>query len=375
MQVFVILSLVTGLIFLQLLVYRRYALSSVRAGISFSFSVAECGDTVIISEEIENKKKLPLVQLLLRFEAPRELHFPDMTNTALSDLYYREDLISLGGWKRHIRHITVRCKKRGYYEFKRLSVTTCDLLMLIKIYGSYSSDSTLSVLPRFLNTPDVSALFMSAIGERVHRYSAVSNPFTFSGIREYQPFDSFNKINWSATARKGEWMVNTSDCTVSPEITILLNVARYSPNGSTELIEKAISLAYSFTIYSVRDALPVSVISNSRDFLTDEPIYKPHGSNEEHAQQIGLAMSRIDLSKRPTSFDELLSGLPEDNSFRQLIVISPNFDTSTQTSIMRLIREGFRTIWIVPCGSHQPPPLVLPELTAFCVLWEERYGA
>jgi uncharacterized protein (DUF58 family) len=247
--------------------------------------------------------------------------------------------------------------------------------MLIKIYGTYSSDSTLSVLPRFLNTPDVSALFMSAIGERVHRFSAVSNPFTFSGIREYQPFDSFNKINWSATARKGEWMVNTSDCTVSPEITILLNVARYSPNGSTELIEKAISLAYSFTIYSVRDALPVSVISNSRDFLTDEPIYKPHGSNEEHAQQIGLAMSRIDLSKRPTSFDELLSGLPEDNSFRQLIVISPNFDTSTQTSIMRLIREGFRTIWIVPCGSHQPPPLVLPELTAFCVLWEERYGA
>jgi uncharacterized protein (DUF58 family) len=230
------------------------------------------------------------------------------------------------------------------------------------------------VLPRFLNTPDVSALFMSAIGERVYRYSAVSNPFTFSGIREYQSFDSFNKINWSATARKDEWMVNTCDCTVSPEITILLNVARYSPNGSTELIEKAISLAYSFTIFSVRDSLPVSVISNSRDFLTDEPIRKPHGCNEEHAQQIGLAMARIDLSKKSTSFDELLTQLPGDHSSRQLIIISPNFDTSTQTSIIRLIQGGFRAVWIVPCGSNQPPPAVLPELTAFCVLWEERYG-
>ncbi len=374
MQVFLILSLVAVLILLQLMVYQHFALSRVMTGISFSSSVAECGDTVVISEEIENRKRLPLVQLLLRFEAPRDLHFPDMTNTALSDLYYREDLILLGAWKRHVRHITIRCRKRGFYEFKRLSVTTCDLLMLIKIYGTYSSDSTLTVLPRFLNTPDVSALFMSAVGEKVHRFSSVSNPFTFSGIREYQPFDSFNKINWSATARKDEWMVNTNDCTVSPEITILLNVSRYSPNGSTELIEKAISLAYSFTVLSVRDTLPVSVISNSRDYLTDEPIRMTHGCNEEHAQQIGMLMARIDLSRKPVSFEQILSDLPSDHSFRQMIVISPNFDTSTQNAIMQLIREGFRTVWIVPCGSSQPAPLINPELTAYCVLWEERYG-
>ncbi len=375
MQVFVILALIASLILIQLLVYRRYALSDVKAGIFFSSSVAECGDIIVISEEIENRKRLPLVQLLLRFEAPRELHFPDMTNTALSDLYYREDLITLGGWKRHIRHISVRCRKRGYYEFKRLSVTTCDLLMLVKIYGTYTSESTLTVLPRFLNTPDITALFMSCLGERVHRYSAIINPFTFSGIREYQPWDRFGKINWGASARKDDWMVNTCDHTISPEITILLNVSRYSPNGSTELVEKAISLVYSFGVFAVRDALPVSVLSNSRDGLSDEPILLHHGNSAEHAQQIGLALARINLAKTPTPFDDLLSQFPNEHAHRQVIVISPNYDTSTQIRLMELIHSGVRMVWIVPCSSNQGLPRILPELSLHSVMWEERYHA
>lgn len=375
MQVIIILVLVAVLILLQFWVYRRFALSNVSAGIRFSSSVAECGDKVVISEVIENKKRLPLVQVLLRFEAPRELRFPDMTNTALSDLYYREDLISLGAWQRHIRHITVFCKRRGYYKFKRLAITTCDPLMLGKFYGTYSSDSTLTVLPRFLNTPDISALFMSSIGERVYRFSAVSNPFTFSGIREYQPWDSFNKINWRASARKDDFMVNTCDCTVCPEITILLNVARYSPDGSTELIEKAISLAYSFAVISVRDSLPVALYSNSLDTLTDGPVAKSHGSSGEHAQQIGLALARIDLTKTPTNFNELLSEVPICRTNRQLIVISPNYDTNTQTGLARLFRSGIRAVWIIPSATHQALPRIHPKLMMHSVIWEERFHA
>lgn len=373
MQVFVILALIASLIIIQFWIYRRFALTNVKAGISFSSSVAECGDTILISEEIENRKRLPLIQILLRFEAPRELHFPDMTNTALSDLYYREDLISLGGWKRHVRHISVRCRKRGYYEFKRLSVTTCDLLMMTKIYGSYSSDSTLTVLPRYLNTPEIYDLFMSALGEKIHRNSAIVNPFTFAGIREYQPWDSFNKINWGASARKGDFMVNTSNHTISPEITILLNVTRYSPQGDTGLIEKAISLAYSFGILASRDALPVSLFSNSRDSVTDEPILMNQGSNAEQAQQMGLKLARIDLTREPIPFDQVFSGLPNTFSQRQFILISPNYDTSMQQYLFSLIQSGTRMAWIVPCSENQGLPGILPELMPHTLLWEERY--
>ncbi|NLW89221.1 MAG: DUF58 domain-containing protein [Clostridiaceae bacterium] len=375
MQIFIVIALVMMLIAIQLIVYKRLALHGIFAGIEFSTPIAECGETITISEKIENRKRLPLVLLILRFEAPRELHFPDMTNTALSDLYYREDLISLGGWKRHFRHIQVRCRKRGYYEFKRLSVTTCDPLMLVKIYGFFSSDSTLTVLPRFLNTPDIEALFMSSIGERISRKSSVSNPFTFAGIREYQPWDSFGRINWKASARKGEWMVNTPHCTICPEITIVLNVARYSPNRSTDLIEKAISLAYSFVAFAVRESLPVSIISNSRDILTEESISKPHGSGPEHLRDIGLSLSRIDLNKTDTGFDGLFESLPFRRTVSQWLILSPNTDASVQATLLRHVKEGTGLVWIVPRNADQPAPSILPELVTHTVLWEERYEA
>lgn len=374
MQVFVILALISLLIFAQYSIYRKFALYEVRAGIRFSSSTAECGETVMIFEEIENRKRLPLVQILLRFEAPRELSFPDMTNTALSDLYYREDLISLGGWKRHVRQITVRCRKRGYYTFKRFTVTTCDLLMLMKFHGSFSSNSSLTVLPRYLNTPDVSALFMSAIGERVNRYSLVNNPFTFSAIREYQPYDSLNRINWNATVRKDELMVNTSDNTISPEITILLNVARYSPDHSTECIEKAISLAYSFSVLAARESIPVSVHANSRDIRTGESVSSIHGTGKEHARQIGQALAGIDLDQVPTPFENLLNTVPGNLRNRQLIILSPNYDTGLQKEILRLTGEGARAVWIVPCAVHEKTPRILPEIRPIAILWEERYN-
>lgn len=375
MQIVLVLLLLTALILLQSFIYRRFALSNLDAEIWFSASEANCGDDIVISESIMNRKKLPLFMLIIKFEAPRQLQFPDMTNTALSDLYYREDLISLGGWKQHIRHITVRCKKRGYYEFKRLSISTSDPLLLSRITTSYDSSSTLTVFPKFLNSPEIEAFFIQSVGDTVSRFSLIRDPFSFSGIREYQPWDSFNKINWRASARKGELMVNTSDSTISQEVTILLNVKKYSANGKTELIEKAISLAYSFSLYCIRESLPISLISNSKDSLSDCAIDKPHGSSENHGRQIGLDLARIDLQKDPTPFEPIINNAAVAASSGSIVIISANYDSSMQSALLSLIHSGKKAVWIMPRSAGTTPPVIIPELEPFAILWEERYDA
>lgn len=375
MQIAIVILLLTVLILIQVFVYHKFALTHLEAEIHFSTPEANCGDDIIISESIWNRKKLPIFMLILKFEAPRQLQFPDMTNTALSDLYYREDLISLGGWKQHIRQITVRCKKRGYYEFKRLSVATSDPLLLSKITASYNCTSSLTVLPKPLNSPEIEALFIQSIGDTVSRFSLVRDPFSFSGIREYQPWDSFNQINWRASARKGEVMVNTSDNTISEEVTILLNVHKYSPYGKTELIEKAISLAYSLSLFCISKSLPVSLITNSRDSLTDDSIEKPHGSSENHGHQIGLDLARIDLRKEPLPFETILKNASISAGFGRIVVISPNFDTSMQNALLSLIHSGKKAIWLVPRSTGTPAPDIFAELQPYTILWEERYDA
>ena len=375
MQIAIVILLLVALILLQLFIYRKFALSNLEAEIHFSQSEANCGDDIIISESIVNRKRLPLFMLILKFEAPRQLQFPDMTNTAISDLYYREDLISLGGWKQHIRNITVHCRKRGYYEFKRFSVATSDPLLLAKITATYDCSSSLTVLPKLLNSPEIEALFIQSIGDQVSRFSLIRDPFSFSGIREYQPWDSFNQINWRASARKDEMMVNTSDNTISQEVTILLNVRKYSPNGKTELIEKAISLAYSLSLYCIRGSLPVALISNGKDILSDYTIEKPHGSSENHGQQIGLDLARIDLKKEPLPFEGILKNAAISASFGSIVIISPNFDSSMQNSLLALIRSGKKAMWVVPRSVGTPRPDIFLELEPYTILWEERYDA
>jgi len=375
MQIAIVILLLTALILLQIFIYRIFALSNLEAEIRFSTTEANCGDDIIISESISNRKRLPLFMLILKFEAPRQLQFPDMTNTALSDLYYREDLISLGGWKQHIRHITVRCKKRGYYEFKRLSVATSDPLLLSKITATYDCSSSLTVFPKLLNSPEIEALFIQSIGDTVSRFSLIRDPFSFSGIREYQPWDSFNQINWRASARRDEMMVNTSDNTISQEVTILLNVRKYSPNGNTELIEKAISLAYSLSLHCIRESLPVSLIANGKDSLSDDTIDKPHGSSENHGRQIGFDLARIDLRKEPIPFEAILKNAAISANFGSIVIISPNFDSPMQNALLALIHSGKKAMWIVPRSTGTPAPAIFAELEPFSILWEERYDA
>ena len=213
---------------LQSVMYTNRALKHVSANVTFSVPVASCGDTITITETIVNEKALPLPWITLKFEVSRELLFLDMTNTQISDHYYREDLMSLSGWQQHNRSILVHCRRRGYFRFKRLSVSTKDLLLLSLLVAEFPCESTLTVIPRMLNAPEIEILFQLFCGEYVNRRSPVSDPFTYAGIREYQPWDSYKSINWNATAKKNGLMSNIFQFTYQREITLLLNVMPFT---------------------------------------------------------------------------------------------------------------------------------------------------
>ena len=54
------------------------------------------------------------------------------------------------------------------------------------------------------------------------------DPFEFKGIRNYTTSDPMKKINWSASAKTGELMVNNYYDTTSRHVTIFLDVVNDS---------------------------------------------------------------------------------------------------------------------------------------------------
>ena len=55
--------------------YRRHALDDLSLKVDFSKNVANYGEDIELIEVAENKKKVPLPFIILKFEAPKEIMF------------------------------------------------------------------------------------------------------------------------------------------------------------------------------------------------------------------------------------------------------------------------------------------------------------
>lgn len=364
------------LISIQTVLYRKKALKNVSANVTFSAPIAACGDTITITETIVNRKSLPLPWITLKFEASRELLFLDMTNTKVSDHYYREDLMSLSGWQQHNRHILVLCKRRGYFRFKRLSISTRDLLLLTLIVSDYPCDSTLTVLPQLLNAPEMDILFRLFLGDEESKRSPVTDPFTFAGIQEYQPWDHFRSINWNATARKNEIMVNVNNHTFHRRIVFILNVLPFALSRNESLLEKSISLAMTWVSRAVSGSIPVKLICNSRDILTDAQIDTEYGCSDDHLNRIGIDLARIDLAGRAYPFIPCIEkALENESDSTTYVIISANSDPSLQNFLIRKHKAGTRLTWVVPCDNTSRNPAIDPQAKSFAIPLEVGYNA
>lgn len=56
------------------------------------------------------------------------------------------------------------------------------------------------------------------------RRGMVEDPFAFAGMREYDGTDPMNRINWKASARSGNLMVNLQNSTYSPRVACFVDV-------------------------------------------------------------------------------------------------------------------------------------------------------
>ena len=71
-----------------------------------------------------------------------------------------------------------------------------------------------------------------------------------------------NTINWKASAKSGELMVNSHDYTSSIQVHIYLNLERISLLLHNDIMEESICLASAFAAALIRQGLPVSISYN-----------------------------------------------------------------------------------------------------------------
>ncbi len=330
---------------------------------NLTVSLAFCQDFVYakeqaqLTEQIENRKNMMLPVLEVAFHMDKKLSFHDCENTSVSDYTYKRDIFALLGNQRITRKLTLDCNQRGYYRIDKSYLTTFSMLHKRRFSIECPADTELYVYAARTNISDILVSCERLMGNMQCAKRLYEDPFAFSSIREYTITDPMNTINWKASARTGELMVNTFESTLTQKVMLYLDLEDRGILKYEHLIEESICIAAALARKFISRGMEVGICVN-----TDGTIIEPaNGKRRLTDIERLLAKCKSDDSVIPfTSFlktpfcpqpepahklQKPFSVESPDDAFP--IFISKNA-AQNQAAIEQFVGNRQPAIWVVP---------------------------
>lgn len=189
----------------------------------------------------ENKVYL---QLKNNYAFPAQLSVIDELPVQFQDRNWIRKLKIPGHTSEQIMY-TLRPVSRGEYGFGNINVFVNGPLQLVKRKFSFEAHEVVKVYPSYIQ---MRRFQLMAVSNRVQetgvkRMRKLGHSMEFEQIKEYVRGDDFRTINWKATARKGDLMVNNFTDERSQQIYCVINKGRLMkmPFEGLSLLDYAIN--------------------------------------------------------------------------------------------------------------------------------------
>ena len=223
-QILAILAVLLAGLYLERKVYQDRWTRGLSASLQFEQKGIYEGKSGVLAEVVENRGRLPLSMLKCKFQTDRILNFGRESGNATTDRFYRNDVFQIGPGERVTRRLKYRALKRGYVKVSEMDLVSSDLFLTMQLVSSTQVDTELFVYPSAIESPEFQTAFLQMDFLRTAVRKTMEEPFSFRGIREYQPFDEVRNINWKASARWSDLLVNLRDHTTSRPVHLYLNL-------------------------------------------------------------------------------------------------------------------------------------------------------
>lgn len=346
----IVVIIVTGAILYGLydIVYGKLWSKGLEGKLSISTSTVFEGDEAVVTETVLNEKLMPLPWIWVKFQVDRSIMFEDIEGKNITDNYYRNDLFYIMGNQKIRRNLKCICTKRGYYNIQSLDIIGCNMFFTNRMSVQYHSGEGITVYPRLIENIDIDGIYSRITGEVRKRQFINPDPFEFAGIREYQPYDSFKSINFNASAKSDELMVNVNTPTMQREIWLVLNIESTDIRTDAELWEESIRLTATIATHYIEGGYAVGVVTNGIDIISKEEITVPMGMGESTLYRIYDAMARLDLKQNTEGMGSSLLQRISNNQGAMVVIISSYFEEDLMDKYNELEEKGYGRCLIVP---------------------------
>ena len=321
------------------------------------------GEELTITETIFNNSPLPMFFIDVESYIYNSLELIDSkiqrnSDSAMQLVVSRFHLLPYMQIKRHYK---VKCNRRGYYKLNTAQIVTKSYAAATTAYFDF--DSQLYVYPKPIESGQLSYPVNLLQGSYMSARRVMQDPFLISGIRNYTSGDTFNMINFKATARTGFQgnqgiMVNKLDYSSSRIFIIYINFqedigTRRIPTPIYEsIMEQGLSLAASFISEALRSNYRVGLSANcmmaNGDMYVDHPVVGGLYHLEEMLMEMAGMQTRCGIS-----FKALLDSKTRvDISDAEIFIITPCIDRSVDNS-MALFRRRNNAVTVIKLDNPE----------------------
>lgn len=280
------------------------------------------------------------------------------------------------GGERVTRTLPFICRRRGYYRVDESDIISSDLFFSTKLANALPQNASLYVYPGPVDTRSFENAFKQLMGTVLTRRYTYEDPFEFIGIRPYEQRDSMRDVNWMASARTGQLMVNQHGHTSSPQVIVLLDLHSDTNWLYEGLCEESIRITAAYVRECAIQGIPVGLITNGVDCLTDEPSNMAVGAGADHALLATRNLARIDIRTHAADLTptlrELATRADADRSI--YVLISHSRSTSLLNSYSSLCAISPGSQWVALVHPDMPyDAKACPS--AIPTRWEVPYDA
>lgn len=259
-------------------------------------------------------------------------------------------------FEKRTRRIGITCLKRGYYELTSVSIRRLGEENYIK------APADIYVYPKIEPLAETVASAYG-MGDAFSRRKLIYDPFSVSGIREYQPGDSFHTINFKASARLSaggnpRFMVNRYDYCSNLKYYIYQNF-HIPKSGDVkyedyeEIMENGLRIAAALVVKAVSEGGLCAFGANCSTVDGRQKSEFPIRGGESHKTDILREMAKI-RAKDGASFASVLAeNIAKGIQNSEIFVITSYMDEGIEEQISLLERLG-NTVRVVIPGVESP---------------------
>ncbi len=246
--------------------------------------------------------------------------------------FQRRDIqfnLTLQPGEKKIIHYELRPVKRGSYHFGKIQVFVNTPLRFFSRRYSLGQDAEVPVYPSYLQLRKYQLMAISSrlseIGLKKMR--RLGHSMEFEQIKEYVIGDDYRTVNWKATARKGQLMVNNYTDEKSQQVYCVIDKSRVMKMPFEELSLLDYSINASLVLCNV-----ALVKQDKAGLITFAENIGTFLSAEKKASQMQAILEALYNQKTrylESDFERLYIMLRRKVTQRSLIVLFTNFESLT----------------------------------------------